>query len=58
MTCLPDMDGKEVVTKIRDWSDVPIIVLTARGQEQEKIDALDVVWVLTTTLRSLSELVN
>lgn len=39
---LPDMDGKEVVTKIRDWSDVPIIVLTARGQEQEKIDAFDV----------------
>ncbi len=39
---LPDMDGKEVVTKIREWSDVPIIILTARGQEQEKIDALDV----------------
>jgi len=39
---LPDIDGKEVVIKIRDWSDVPIIILTARGQEQEKIDALDV----------------
>lgn len=38
---LPDMDGKEVVARIRDWSDVPIIILTARGQEQEKIDALD-----------------
>jgi two-component system KDP operon response regulator KdpE len=39
---LPDMDGKEVVARIREWSDVPIIILTARGQEQEKIDALDV----------------
>lgn len=39
---LPDMDGKEVVTRIREWSDVPIIILTVRGQEQEKIDALDV----------------
>lgn len=38
---LPDMDGKEVVTKLREWSSVPIIVLTAREQEKEKIDALD-----------------
>ena len=38
---LPDMDGKAVVAAIRDWSQAPIIVLTARDQEQEKIDALD-----------------
>lgn len=38
---LPDMDGKEVVRKLREWSAVPIIVLTARDQEQEKIAALD-----------------
>ncbi|SDF13683.1 response regulator [Sporolituus thermophilus] len=38
---LPDMDGKDVVKAIRDWSQTPIIVLTVRDQEQEKIDALD-----------------
>lgn len=38
---LPDMDGKEVVLQVREWSQVPIIVLTARDQEQEKIEALD-----------------
>lgn len=38
---LPDMDGKEVVKKLRDWSSVPVIILTAREQEQEKIAALD-----------------
>lgn len=38
---LPDIDGKEVVKQIRDWSGVPIIILTARDQEQEKIEALD-----------------
>ncbi|MGM9520375.1 MAG: response regulator [Phascolarctobacterium sp.] len=38
---LPDMDGKDVVTNLREWSNVPIIVLTAREQEQEKISALD-----------------
>lgn len=38
---LPDMDGKMVVKEIREWSKAPIIVLTARDQEQEKIEALD-----------------
>lgn len=38
---LPDMDGKEVVLQIREWTQTPIIILTARDQEQEKIDALD-----------------
>lgn len=38
---LPDIDGKEVVLQVREWSQVPIIVLTARDQEQEKIEALD-----------------
>lgn len=38
---LPDMDGKMVVKEIREWSKSPIIVLTARDQEQEKIEALD-----------------
>ena len=38
---LPDMDGVEVVKAIRGWSDLPIIVLSARSAEQHKIEALD-----------------
>ena len=38
---LPDMDGVEVIKKIRSWSTVSIMVITARSEEQDKIDALD-----------------
>jgi two-component system KDP operon response regulator KdpE len=38
---LPDMDGTEVTRRLREWSPVPIIVLSARGQEGDKIAALD-----------------
>ncbi len=38
---LPDTDGKEVIRKLREWSRVPIIVLSARDQEQEKVEALE-----------------
>ena len=38
---LPDGDGKDVIEKVREWSDVPIIVLSAREREAEKIEALD-----------------
>lgn len=38
---LPDMDGKEVVANVRGWSQVPIIILSARDREAEKISALD-----------------
>ena len=38
---LPDIDGLEVLTKIREWSQIPIIVVTARGKETEKVKALD-----------------
>jgi two-component system KDP operon response regulator KdpE len=38
---LPDMDGKQVIQKMREWSDAPIIVLSARDLESEKIAALD-----------------
>jgi two-component system, OmpR family, KDP operon response regulator KdpE len=38
---LPDMDGMEVIRQIREWSPVPIIILSARGQEKEKILNLD-----------------
>ena len=38
---LPDGDGKEIIRNVRQWSDVPIIVLSARDREGEKIEALD-----------------
>lgn len=38
---LPDMDGKDVISELRRWSKVPIIVLSARDRETEKIAALD-----------------
>ena len=38
---LPDFDGLEVIKRIREWSPMPIIVLSARIQERSKIDALD-----------------
>lgn len=38
---LPDRDGKTVISEVRQWSDVPIIVLSARHLEGEKISALD-----------------
>lgn len=38
---LPDMDGIDVIRNIREWSNIPIIVISARTQEKEKVDALD-----------------
>ena len=38
---MPVMDGFEVLRQVRVWSDVPIIVLSARGQEPDKVTALD-----------------
>lgn len=38
---LPDMDGLEVLKRLREWSEVPVVVLTVRDDEQEKIAALD-----------------
>lgn len=38
---LPDLDGKDVITRVREWSDVPILVLSARDIESEKVEALD-----------------
>ncbi len=34
---LPDLDGLEVIKKIRDWSSTPIIVISARGKDNEKV---------------------
>ncbi|KQW31609.1 two-component system response regulator [Rhizobium sp. Root274] len=38
---LPDMDGKEIIANLRGWSDIPIVILSARDRESEKIAALD-----------------
>ena len=38
---LPDIDGVEVIRRIRTWSNVPIIVISARSEDTDKIDALD-----------------
>jgi two-component system KDP operon response regulator KdpE len=38
---LPDMSGLDIIREVRTWSDVPIIVLSARSQETDKVDALD-----------------
>lgn len=38
---LPDMDGVEVIKRIRSWSDMPIIVISARSEDSDKIEALD-----------------
>lgn len=38
---LPDMDGIEVIKKIRSWSNMPIIVISARSEDTDKIEALD-----------------
>ncbi|MEL7623114.1 MAG: response regulator [Clostridiales bacterium] len=38
---LPDFDGMEVIRKVREWSEMPIIVVSARDQDKEKVAALD-----------------
>jgi len=38
---LPDMDGKDVIASLRGWSTIPIVILSARDRESEKIAALD-----------------
>lgn len=38
---LPDSDGLEVIKKLREWATVPIIVISARGKEKDKVTALD-----------------
>ncbi|MGH8195473.1 MAG: response regulator [Woeseiaceae bacterium] len=38
---LPDMDGQEVILRLREWSEVPILILSVRNNENEKVRALD-----------------
>jgi len=39
---LPDLEGKEVIRQIRSWSEMPIVVLSARDREEEKVAALNI----------------
>ena len=38
---LPDMDGMEVIKSVRKWSNLPVVVVSARNHEHDKVDALD-----------------
>jgi two-component system, OmpR family, KDP operon response regulator KdpE len=38
---LPDLDGEQVISRLREWSDVPILILSVRDDENEKVRALD-----------------
>lgn len=38
---LPDIDGLDAIRRIREWTRIPVIVVSARGQEKEKVEALD-----------------
>ncbi|MEA4898620.1 response regulator [Bacillota bacterium Meth-B3] len=38
---LPDLDGVEVLKRIRSWSNIPVVIVSARGHEREKVEALD-----------------
>ena len=38
---LPDMDGMEIIRAVRSWSNVPIVVISARNHERDKVEALD-----------------
>ena len=38
---LPDIDGMEVIRQVRDWSRCPILVISARTEEEDKVNALD-----------------
>ncbi|WP_312642865.1 response regulator transcription factor [Hydrogenoanaerobacterium sp.] len=38
---LPDMDGVDIIRKVREWSEVPIIIVSARSEDKDKIQALD-----------------
>ena len=38
---LPDMDGVEIIRKVRSWSNLPIIVISARSEDSDKVEALD-----------------
>lgn len=38
---LPDMDGREVLRRMREWSDIPVIILSANGEVENKVEALD-----------------
>ena len=38
---LPDVDGMTILNRVREWSQVPVVILSARGQEADKVEALN-----------------
>ena len=38
---LPDMDGMEIIRSVRSWTQLPIVVVSARAHERDKVEALD-----------------
>src|SRR5262245_52410114 len=38
---LPDLEGTEIIRQVREWASIPIVVLSARGEEESKVAALD-----------------
>ena len=46
---LPDMDGLEILRQLRSWSSLPVVVVSARSHEREKVTALDL--TLTGTIK-------
>ena len=44
---LPDIDGIEILKKIREWSAVPVIVVSARGEESDKVEKQASFWMIT-----------
>ena len=50
---LPDMDGKDVIAKIREWSQVPIIVLSVRAMDEEVVAALKQAQTITSLSHSM-----
>ncbi len=53
---LPDMDGQDVIPDLRGWTTTPIIILSAREQEPQKVSALDAARTTTSRSRGMDEL--
>lgn len=50
---LPDMDGQTIIRQVREWSDCPIIVISARTNEHEKVKALDLARMIISPSHSV-----
>lgn len=49
---LPDMDGMEILSRLRKWSGMPVVVISARSHEKDKVEALDLgAWTIISRSR-------